>query len=85
MAGLKRLLAVDCSTWWGSVALVEQTPEGAAVVCDEGQRVERSHSVGILDWVDRALAQAGWSKSQLDGFAATIHDSGGAGCVIYST
>jgi len=65
------MLAVDCSTWWGSVALIEASDEGPSLICDEGARVERSHSVEILEWVDRALAQAGWNKSQLDAFAAT--------------
>lgn len=51
--------------------MIEQTDEGPRLVCDEGSRVERSHSVEILDWVDRALARAGWFKSQLDAFAAT--------------
>jgi tRNA threonylcarbamoyladenosine biosynthesis protein TsaB len=71
VAFLKRLLAVDCSTWWGSVALIEESDDGPSLICDEGARVERSHSVEILDWVDRALARAGWNKSQLDAFAAT--------------
>lgn len=69
---MKRILALDTSTWWGGVALVESAASGAAprVVAELGVRVRQSHAPGLLARVDLVLAEAGWSKQQLDGFVA---------------
>lgn len=70
---MTRVLAVDSSTWWGSAALVEQ--DGRAdpprVVVEYGARVDGSHAEQLLQWVDRLLAEAGWSKTSPDAYAAT--------------
>ena len=68
-----RVLALDVSTWWGSVALVGQTAADSApcVVAETGTRVDGSHAEQLLVWVARVLGDAGWSKSALDGYAAT--------------
>jgi len=69
---LSRLLALDTSTRWGSVALVERSgDEAPQVVVEIGERADDSHAERILDWIERLLAEAGWSKTQLDGYAAT--------------
>ncbi len=69
---MKRFLALDTSTWWGGVALVERATSAAApeVVAELGLRVPRSHAPGLLQRVDRLLAEAGWSKKLLDGYVA---------------
>jgi tRNA threonylcarbamoyladenosine biosynthesis protein TsaB len=72
---LTRVLALDTSTWWGSVALVEVQQEGSEtrprVVAEEGARVDGSHAERLLPWIERLLAGAGWSKTSLDAYAAT--------------
>ena len=68
---MKRVLALDTSTWWGGVGLVEQSVGGTPqVVAELGVRVEHSHATGLLGRIDLVLAEAGWSKQQLDGFVA---------------
>lgn len=70
---MKRVLALDTSTWWESVALVQQ--EGVdsppEVVGEVGLRVDRSHAPQILVRVERLLADCGWSKSSVDAYVAT--------------
>jgi tRNA threonylcarbamoyladenosine biosynthesis protein TsaB len=70
---LRRILALDTSTWWGSVALVEQEVGGARarVVVDVGDRIDDSHSEHVLGWIARALAESGWPRTSLDAYAAT--------------
>ena len=69
---MKRVLALDSSTWWGSVSLVErQDLDPPRVVVELGRRIEDSHSEHLLRWIERALAEAGWSKSCIDAYAAT--------------
>ena len=70
-----RLLALDTSSWWGSVALAEGEGASAAVVAEAGGVVERTHARSLMPWIDGALAQAGWSRSQLDLLAA-VHGPG---------
>jgi len=70
---LRRILALDTSTWWGSVALVEAGASGQAprVVAEAGERIDGSHAERLLDWVARLLVDAGWAKTSLDAYAAT--------------
>lgn len=70
---MKRILAIDTSTWWGGVALVERTAgEGASsVVAETGVWVEGSHAERLLATIERLLSDAGWSRNALDAFAAT--------------
>ena len=69
---MRRLLALDTSTWWGSVALVECSGDRVPqVVAEIGERVDDSHAERILDWIGRLLAEAGWSKTAVDAYAAT--------------
>jgi len=72
---LTRVLALDTSTWWGSVALVEVKQEGSEsrprVVAEKGARVDGSHAERLLPWIERLLAGVGWSKTSLDAYAAT--------------
>ncbi len=68
-----RVLALDTSTAWGSVALVEQ--EGCQsrprVVAEHGARVDGAHAERLLQWIEQLLAGAGWSKTSLDAYATT--------------
>lgn len=69
---MRRLLALDTSTWWGSVALVEWSGDGPPrVVAEIGERIDDSHAERILDWIERLLAGAGWAKTAVDAYAAT--------------
>ena len=70
---MRRVLALDTSTWWGGAALVEQDGGGQCrTVVEIGVHVPDSHAARLLSWVDRLLAEAGWSRSDLDGYAASI-------------
>lgn len=69
-----RLLAIDTTTWWGGLALVEGeegTPPSTRLVAEIGFRVERSHTGQLLRSAEWLLDGAGWSRSGLDGFVAT--------------
>lgn len=68
-----RVLAIDCATWWANVALVEQSSPEAdpRILVDLGETVPDSHAAYLLQRVDRALDQAGWSRSDPDLFVAT--------------
>jgi tRNA threonylcarbamoyladenosine biosynthesis protein TsaB len=70
---LKRILALDTSTWWGSVALIERIADGrpAGVVAEVGERIDDSHAEHLLEWIARVLAEAGWPKTSIDAYAAT--------------
>lgn len=70
---MKRILALDTSTWWAGLALVEYdaAPESAEVVAELGVRVRGSHAERLLDSIERLLAEAGWSKNDVDAYAAT--------------
>ena len=63
-----RILALDTSTWWGSVALVERSAAGAepSVVADLGERIDDSHAEHLLDWIAQLLDRAGWSRGPAD-------------------
>jgi tRNA threonylcarbamoyladenosine biosynthesis protein TsaB len=68
-----RILALDTSTWWGSIALVsgEQSHDEVEVAAELGARVRDSHADRLLHRIDLLLAEAGWPKSSLDLYAAT--------------
>lgn len=69
---MKRLLAVDTATWWGSVALVELAADGRAeIVADCGERIDSSHSERLVHWIERLLEDSGWPKNSIDAYAAT--------------
>ena len=68
-----RVASFDLSTWWGGVALVERSVDGtgATVVAEVEELVEGSHAPHVLRWVERVLAEAGWTRADLDAFVAT--------------
>lgn len=70
---MTRVLALDCSTWWGSVALVECTGSGEAprVVAEHGARVDASHSEKLVRWIGEMFDRVDWPKNSIDAYAAT--------------
>lgn len=68
-----RILALDTTTWWGGMALLEQAEAGEPprLIAQFGLRVERSHATGLLGSADWLLDRAGWTRAGLDGFVAT--------------
>jgi len=66
-------LALDTSTWWGGVALVEHSDDGAPpqVVSEIGLRASESHAGRLPSLFDLLLSSAGWPKSSVDAYAAT--------------
>ncbi len=70
---MRRALAIDTSDWQAGLALVERSaPDHPPVtVADWSDRVEESHAAHLLEWIDRLLGEAGWSKSSLDLYVAT--------------
>lgn len=63
---MRRLLALDTSTWWAGVALIE----AGEVTIERRRHVTDSHAARLLPLVDETLAEAGWDRSTLDAFAA---------------
>jgi tRNA threonylcarbamoyladenosine biosynthesis protein TsaB len=70
---LQRVLAIDTSTWWAGVALVERPAAGAepVPVAESGFRVSDSHAVRLLGLVERVLCDCGWTSASLDAVIAT--------------
>lgn len=68
---MTRVAALDTSTWWGSVALLEGTADGPAPVAEGGLRVHDSHAARVLSLLEALLAQAGWTRSDVDVWVAT--------------
>jgi len=68
-----RILALDTTTWWGGVALIESAPPPQAprTVISLGAEVHDSHAAHLLDWIDAVLHSTGWTSSSLDGYVAT--------------
>jgi tRNA threonylcarbamoyladenosine biosynthesis protein TsaB len=67
-----RLLAIDTSTWWGGVALVEsRAGEPPKLAAEIGLYVEDSHAARLLPMIESVLALAGWDKASLDAYVAT--------------
>ena len=67
---MMRWLALDTSSWWGSVALVEGDATRQGVVAEFGEVVQGTHARSLIGWIDRLLGAAGWERGTLDGFAA---------------
>jgi tRNA threonylcarbamoyladenosine biosynthesis protein TsaB len=69
---VRRLLAIDTSTWWGAAALLEGTAGSGAcrVVAQTRRRIDDSHAARLLPLVDETLAAAGWPRASLDAYAA---------------
>lgn len=69
---MNRIAALDTSTWWGGVALLEQRSAGAEpdLIAELGFHVADSHAAHLLRWLELLLQEAGWPKSSLDVFAA---------------
>jgi tRNA threonylcarbamoyladenosine biosynthesis protein TsaB len=65
-----RILAIDTSTWWGSLALVER-PEPGGVIAELGMQVGQTHAAVLLAGIERLLEIAGWARTSLDGYVAT--------------
>ncbi len=68
---MTRALALDTSTWWCGVALLETVAQGPTVVAALGVRVQDSHAARLLRLVDLLLGEVGWSRTELDLFVAT--------------
>jgi tRNA threonylcarbamoyl adenosine modification protein YeaZ len=70
---LKRVLALDTSTWWGGLALVSQEGAGEAprVIAELGATIQGSHTGHLLPRVEWLLSLAGWSKRDPDAYVAT--------------
>jgi tRNA threonylcarbamoyladenosine biosynthesis protein TsaB len=60
-----RVLAIETSSTRGSVALVD----GSVSVCSLEHERANAHGESILPLIEKALAQAGWNRSQLDRIA----------------
>jgi tRNA threonylcarbamoyladenosine biosynthesis protein TsaB len=63
-----RILGIETSTVRGSVALVD----GERIVAALEHHRENAHGESILPLVEQALAEAGWSRGQLDRIAVGI-------------
>jgi len=70
---VQRVLAIDTSTRWAGVALVERRGPSSAIelVGEYGRRVPDSHASGLIGLIERALADCGWTSRSLDAFVAT--------------
>ena len=67
-----RLLAIDTSTWWGGVALLEREPDGSIRVAAEcGIHVEDSHAARLIPMIEAVLGLAGWDRDDPAAYAAT--------------
>jgi tRNA threonylcarbamoyladenosine biosynthesis protein TsaB len=66
-----RLVALDTSSVWGGVALLEGVPGGGSrLVAEAGLLLTDSHAAHVLALLEALLAEAGWPRSELDGYAA---------------
>ena len=65
-----RVVAIDTSTWWGGVALLEDAGEGPRVVAEAGVLVSGSHAASLLTVLDPLLAVAGWTRESAGLYAA---------------
>ena len=68
---MTRVAALDTSTWWEGVALLEAEPTGELrLVAESGILVCDSHAVHALAQLDELLGVTGWMRSDLDAYAA---------------
>ncbi|HOI45980.1 MAG TPA: tRNA (adenosine(37)-N6)-threonylcarbamoyltransferase complex dimerization subunit type 1 TsaB, partial [Candidatus Aminicenantes bacterium] len=63
-----RILAVDTTTWTGSVALLED----AKLVCEVNWESRSSHASRLLSSVDHVLEAGGIQIRDVDGFAVAV-------------
>ncbi len=70
---MNRIVALDTSTWWGGVALLEGRDRETIpdTVAEAGLHVSDSHAAHLLRLLDALLSEAGWTRSTVDAFAAT--------------
>ena len=70
---MKRVLALDTSTWWGGLALVsrESAAEPPRVIAEFGATIHGSHAGHLLPRAEWLLSLAGWSKQDPDAYVAT--------------
>jgi len=67
-----RVLALDSSTWWASLALVERAgTDVPRVVAELGFEVQRSHAPVLPRALEALLRLAGWGRDDPDGYVAT--------------
>lgn len=69
---MSRVLAVDASTHWGAVALIEGNGGRGAdsIVAEFFVRVHKTHAVQLLPLLESALDLAGWDRDSVDAYAA---------------
>jgi len=68
---MRRLLAVDTSSWWGGLALVEQVGDAAPqLVAEVGFSVPASHAIHLMPRIEWLLAELGWDRHSIDDYAA---------------
>ncbi len=70
---MRRIAAFDTSTWRGGVALVEGSDGdgGPSVVAEAGLLAQDSLASHVLSLLERLLAEAGWARTSVDGWAVT--------------
>jgi tRNA threonylcarbamoyladenosine biosynthesis protein TsaB len=68
---MTRLVALETSTWWGGVALLEASEDAPVVVAEAGVRAGSSHAFHLLALLGCLVNEAGWAKSSIDAYAAT--------------
>ncbi len=67
---MTRLLAIDASTWWGGVALLEGDGGSARLVAEIGLLVPDSHAGRLLPIAESLLLAAAWTRESVDAYAA---------------
>lgn len=67
---MTRIVAIDTSTWWGGLALVEQRDAAPRTVAEIGVEVRDSHASHLFGWLEVLLREAGWSRDEVDGYVA---------------
>lgn len=68
---MRRIAALDVSTWWGGVALAETDGDGFRVTAEAGLRVSGSHGATLLRLFESVLEAAGWSRDTIDLYGVT--------------
>lgn len=67
---MTRLLALDTSTWWAGIALVEGDTGRRRVLAELGLTIDGSHAGALLERVEALLSIAGVGREALDGWVA---------------
>ena len=70
---MTRVVALDTSSAWGGVALLQKTESksGAKVVAEAVFSRDGAHGTQVLMLLDALMIEAGWSRSSVDLYAAT--------------